>query len=204
MTIHAYDEYYLDIAQQKLGSIFELAIYQEKLTITEITSKFICSFISKAFEEGNLIYLLGKSANELLSIILEKDIEPYEQNMEASPEYWVGWILAYIQWELNKSFIDIVNIYPTSRLILDYFPLHEMEPYSTVEMIKKHISNNIKLKELRKKRNLSQSELANISGVSLRLIKAYEQQKLDIAKAQGVTLYKLSNALNCDMKELLF
>ncbi len=204
MTIHAYDEFYLDIAQQKLGSIFELAVYQEKLTIDEITKKFLSSPISKAFEKGNPIYLLGKSSNELLSIILEKDIEPFEQGMDASPEFWLGWILAYTQWELNKPFMDIIIAYPPTKLILDYFPLHEMQPDATVEIYKKHMSKDIKLKELRKNRNLSQSELADISGVTLRLIKAYEQKKIDITKAQGATLYKLSNALDCKMEDLLF
>lgn len=56
---------------------------------------------------------------------------------------------------------------------------------------------------LEKKRNLTQSELAEISGVSLRAIKAYEQGKLDISKAQGETLYKLSKTLDCAIEDLI-
>ena len=188
--IHAYNKFYLTIAQQKLGSIFELAVYQEKLSIEEITKKFLDSNICRAFEKGDPIYLLGKSANELLGLILNKKIGSYEQNMFASPEYWVGWILVYVQWKLNKSFANINSSYSTTKLLLDYFPYHEMDETATLE-------------QWRKKRMLSQSELAEISGVPLRLIKAYEQQKLDITKAQISTVYKLSCVLDCEMKDLL-
>lgn len=201
--IHAYNKFYLTIAQQKLGSIFELAVYQEKLSIEEITKKFLDSNICRAFEKGNPIYLLGKSANELLGLILNKKIGSYEQNMFASPEYWVGWILVYVQWKLNKSFANINSSYSTTKLLLDYFPYHEMDETATLELIKKHLSQDIPLKQWRKKRMLSQSELAEISGVPLRLIKAYEQQKLDITKAQISTVYKLSCVLDCEMKDLL-
>lgn len=124
--------------------------------------------------------------------------------MYATPEFWLGWIIAYTQWALNKPFMDIMMAYSPTKLILDYFPLHEMDPNATEEIFKKHLTQDIKLKELRKNRNLSQSELADISGVALRLIKAYEQKKLDITKAQGITLYKLSNALDCKIEDLLF
>ncbi len=202
--IHAYDKFYLDIAQQKLGLIFELAVYQEKLSIEQITKKFLDSKISIAFEKGNPIYLLGKSASELLGLILNKQINEYELNMYASPEYWVGWIFAYVQWELNKSFMTINNAYSTSKLLLNYFPYHEMDVTATLELIKKYLPQDTPLKIWRKKRRLSQSELANISGVPLRLIKAYEQQKLDITKAQCATVYRLSCVLDCEMKDLLF
>ncbi len=54
-----------------------------------------------------------------------------------------------------------------------------------------------------KEKKLSQTELAGISGVSLRAIKAYEQGKLDISKAQGETLYKLSKTLDCSIEDLI-
>ena len=59
------------------------------------------------------------------------------------------------------------------------------------------------LKILRNKRRLSQVELSKISNVSLRSIKAYEQGKLDISKAQGDTLYKLSKTLDCSIENLI-
>lgn len=201
--IHAYDEYYLDMSQRKLASMFELAVYQEKLTVDEFGEKFIQSSISKAFEEGDPVYLAGKSANELLGLVLGKQIEETEQNMLASPEYWVGWVLAYTQWYTCKTFAEIIKAYPCSKLLLNYFPYHEMDETETVELIKKQLSTESPLKSWRKKRKLSQSELAGISGVSLRAIKAYEQGKLDISKAQGETLYKLAKTLDCSIEDLI-
>ena len=60
-----------------------------------------------------------------------------------------------------------------------------------------------KLKQMRKKRNLSQSELSYLSGISLRSIRAYEQRVNDVSKAEGITLYNLSNALNCKIEDIL-
>lgn len=39
--IHPYDEYYLDIAQNKLALMFEIAVYQEKMNIDDFSKKFI-------------------------------------------------------------------------------------------------------------------------------------------------------------------
>lgn len=201
--IHAYNEYYLYMAQCKLASMFELAVYQENLTVDDFGEKFINSPLSKAFEEANPIYLAGKSANELLGLVLNKQIEETEQNMIASPEYWIGWVLAYTQWYTCKTFNEIISAYPCSKLLLNYFPYHEMDVTETVKLIQSQLSTESSLKQLRKKRKLSQSELSKISGVSLRAIKAYEQGKLDISKAQGETLYKLAKTLDCSMEYLI-
>ena len=45
--------------------------------------------------------------------------------------------------------------------------------------------------------------MANISGVPLRTVKAYEQEKLDISKAQADTLYKLARTFNCTIEDLI-
>ncbi len=191
------------MAQCKLASMFELAVYQENLTVDDFGEKFINSPLSKAFEEANPIYLAGKSANELLGLVLNKQIEETEQNMIASPEYWIGWVLAYTQWYTCKTFNEIISAYPCSKLLLNYFPYHEMDMTEIVKLIQSQLSTESSLKQVRKKRKLSQSELSKISGVSLRAIKAYEQGKLDIAKAQGETLYKLAKTLDCSMEDLI-
>lgn len=59
------------------------------------------------------------------------------------------------------------------------------------------------LKEIRQKIGLSQRDLAERSGISLRMIQKYEQGQKDINKAQATTVYKLSKALKCNMEDLL-
>lgn len=58
-----------------------------------------------------------------------------------------------------------------------------MDIMNAVNLIKNHLPLELTLKLLRKKRQLSQDELSKISGGTLRIIRAYEQRKLDISKA---------------------
>lgn len=60
-----------------------------------------------------------------------------------------------------------------------------------------------KIKEIREKVGLSQSQLSIASGVNRRMIQSYEQGAKDINKAQAITLYKLSKALNVQIEDLL-
>lgn len=59
------------------------------------------------------------------------------------------------------------------------------------------------LQWFRKSNELSQSQLAEKSGVNLRMIQNYEQGFKDINKAQAITLYKLAQALDCTIEDLL-
>ena len=59
------------------------------------------------------------------------------------------------------------------------------------------------LKRIRKEKGLSQSQLANYSNVHISIIQTYEQGVRDINKAQADNLYKLANALNCAIEDLL-
>ena len=56
---------------------------------------------------------------------------------------------------------------------------------------------------IRKKRKLTQEQLAMLSGVNVRSIRSYEQGDNDILKAQGDTLLMLARALDCTVEELL-
>lgn len=56
---------------------------------------------------------------------------------------------------------------------------------------------------LREKRGLTQSNLSALAGVNIRTLQGYEQGLKDINKAQGITLYKLAQALGCKVEDLL-
>lgn len=60
-----------------------------------------------------------------------------------------------------------------------------------------------KLQELRKKKGLSQSQLAKAADVDIRKLQAYEQGLRDINKAQLQTAVALSRALGCNAEDLL-
>ncbi|MDD6879552.1 MAG: helix-turn-helix transcriptional regulator [bacterium] len=59
------------------------------------------------------------------------------------------------------------------------------------------------LKRYRTASGMSQTQLSEASGVSLRKIQGYEQGNLDINKGEAIGLYKLSKALGCRMEQLL-
>lgn len=60
-----------------------------------------------------------------------------------------------------------------------------------------------KLKRIREAAGFSQSQLAKASGVSVRMIQHYEQGVNDINAAGALTVYKLAQALNCSIEDLL-
>lgn len=55
----------------------------------------------------------------------------------------------------------------------------------------------------REKVGLSQHQLAEKSGVNVRMIQFYEQKNKDINKASALTVYHLANALNVTVEKLL-
>ena len=59
------------------------------------------------------------------------------------------------------------------------------------------------LKELRHSAGLTQKELAQLSGVSIRIIQHYEQGFRDIEKAEAITIYQLARSLGCSMEQVI-
>lgn len=59
------------------------------------------------------------------------------------------------------------------------------------------------LKERRKKLNLTQKELAEQTGLNIRLIQDYEQGHRDLAHASVLNAYRIAAALNCNVDDLI-
>lgn len=62
---------------------------------------------------------------------------------------------------------------------------------------------NNKLQQLRHAAGLSQSQLAKLAGINLRMIQYYEQGAKDLNVAKLTTLLRLCNALNCVLSDIL-
>lgn len=60
-----------------------------------------------------------------------------------------------------------------------------------------------RLKYFREDKGWTQQELSENSGVSIRLIQAYEQGYKDINKAQVITVLQLAEALECDVYDII-
>lgn len=59
------------------------------------------------------------------------------------------------------------------------------------------------LKLMRQKKGLSQSQLANVSGISVRTLQCYEQGSRNINLANLSTLVSLARALDCKVTDIL-
>ena len=201
--IHAYNDTYLNSVMHNLGAVFDIAINALEIKIDLFADIFANSKIARGIERGVPNILAGKSATEMLMIILEKDIDYNLVPINRTPEYWAGWVLANSQWYLNKTFKEIISVMPLSTLVNLYYPYHETDEMKIIEKIKDHFSQVSSLKMIRKKRKLTQEQLAMLSGVNVRSIRSYEQGDNDILKAQGDTLLMLARALDCTVEELL-
>lgn len=71
------------------------------------------------------------------------------------------------------------------------------------EQVSKEIESTTNLKLIRIMSGLSQSKLAEQSGVSVRMIQHYEQGVKDINAAAALTVYRLAQALDCTVEDLL-
>ena len=59
------------------------------------------------------------------------------------------------------------------------------------------------LKKHRTAKGFSQSQLAEATDISVRVLQAYEQGERDINKAQAGTLQKIARTLDCTIEDLL-
>ena len=208
---HAYSESYLSDAKDRLSQFFDYLINDCGMKADWVASIFLSSGYAEQFERGNPAILAGMSGIELARAVVEatykkkKLPEPgYAEGL--SPEYWAGWTLAGYQWYSGKRFRDIFEHVKLSEIIPMYSVYHEMDVSKFIETMDERCSTELpecRLKKLRESRGLSQSELAKISGVSLRSIQMYEQRVNDIDKAQAQTIYKLSRVIGCSMEDLL-
>lgn len=59
------------------------------------------------------------------------------------------------------------------------------------------------LQRLRITKGLTQSKLAELSGITLRNVQYYEQGRLNIDGAKISTLLKIANALDCQISDIV-
>ena len=209
--IHAYQEIYLNNAQAVLGEAFDYAINTCDISGNNFVKMFLVSSVSKKMERGEPKYIAGKSGIELVKeIVFEttgKDLEnsPLE-SFGRSKEYWIGWALAYYQWYSARKFSDIFKVVTYSDLERMYYTLHEADISKFVDVIDSLIKETFSitnLKRIRTAYGITQAELAQKAGVTLRSIQMYEQRYKDINKASAETLYRLAKILGCSMEDLI-
>lgn len=209
--IHAYSKLYLSDAQKTLGTMFDYAVYDCEYDIDWFADLFVKSGYAKQFERGNPAIIAGMSGVELANRVIEYAYNnthyiPATLPTDRTPEYWAGWALADYQWYSCCQFNQVFERIKMSEITDMYDIYHEMDITHFRETLDSLMAIQFKETNLRKIRvanGISQRELSELSGVSLRSIQMYEQRKNNIDKAEGQTLYKLSMALGCQIEDLL-
>lgn len=208
----AYDEVFLDDAMENLGNAMEYAICGLGISGQEFLDSFAAGRIGEAYSYGDVRYVSGMSGIELAQRVLQKpfaaieiDNAPYELRVEYTPEYWIGWALAYYQWYSGHTFSQLAEAIPYDSLRNLYGVLHEADITKVAEVFDEFFDKKdmTRLANVRTSLGLSQSELAKSAGVSLRSIQMYEQRNNDINKAQLNRLLTLSKALGCKIDDIL-
>ena len=117
--------------------------------------------------------------------------------------------MAYLQWYTGYTFEKIKEWGVTISFLLNLYPTHheadisKMIDTATARIAEYKGKSVNPLKRQRKSAGLTQKELAERSGVKVRMIKAYEQGYQDISKAEARSVIKLARALNCLPEDLL-
>ena len=78
-----------------------------------------------------------------------------------------------------------------------------MDISKTIELFKERLKITPSIKYYREKWKMKQTELAKLSDVPVRTIRAYEDESLEISKASGETLFKIADILFISMEELI-
>ncbi len=210
MMTCAYDEMYLQNAMDNLGTMMEYISKNTNMKKEEFFRLFIAAGIAEEFEKGNPKYVAGFSGIELAYEVFDKSGKKEftiecEKPIHRNADYWCGWILAYYQWKTGKSFKDISRTLSFSEIEKMYETFHEAPEMKFVENVNRMVQEKnmpTKLQEQRKKYGISQTELAQKSGVSLRSIQMYEQRQKKIDHAQAITLSNLAKTLGCKITDL--
>ena len=213
MTTRAYNKLYLEDAMNNLGSMLDCAANAAHYDLTVFYEMFLSSGIASQMEVGNPRFVAGLSGVELMELVIEKTSDKplpkiHYMPFDRTPEYWAGWALAYYQWFTAHSFTFLQRNGLNIDTMLSLYPtLHEADlskfVYTADTVIERHLSaKKNTLKTIRKQSHYTQKELAELTGVSLRMIRAYEQGDQDIRKAEAQSVFDLSRAFGCKPEEI--
>ncbi len=211
MEMYAYNSTYLEQAQQNLGNMMDYAVNTCDLNPNHYFEMFLVTGVAEQFGKGNPRYVAGMNGCELVKEVLAKSNLPIPEKeeqmyLDKSPEYWSGWALAYYQWISGKSFERIHKAVKVEKILSMYSTLHEADISKLVGIMDEKLKQfyaETNLKIIRTRAGLSQSELAELSGVSVRQIQLFEQGQRDINKTQALNVARIARALGCRMEELL-
>ena len=225
--MHAYDEMYLEDAMRNLGRMMEVGIADRGIPAEDFYAMFLACGIGDRFGEGHPRYVAGCSGEELAEMVIRRSTDARSgpgmtekpgPGMTEKPgpgmtekrapgfgeAYWAGWALAYLQWESGCSFATLQGYGIDLETVLEqYGPLHEADVTKLSEVFLKRMEETSPLKRMRRNAGMTQEALAARAGVSVRMIRAYEQGSQDIRRAEAASVNALASALGCRVETII-
>lgn len=210
--IRAYDKLYLEDAMRNLAVALDYGAMACAGGIGEFYDRMLAGSVIRHFENGNPRFLVGMSGIDLAQSVIESTggrFDRFDYVLEdRSVIFWTGWVLAYLQWFTGMSFEALKKRGMDERRVIRMYPaFHEADlskfVASALEIMAASETGIPSLKRQRKSAGFTQQELSERSGVSLRMIRAYEQNKQDISKAESEAVLNLASVLGCSPYSLL-
>ena len=202
----AYSELYLNNAMNTLATMLDYAVNIINEDIDTVFKRFIDSGAAAHFESGDPNLIAGKSGVELYWSISKSsfNVYPQYQMFYRTPQFWLGWSLAYYQWYTKRTFRFIHMRVTLQELLGWYTTLHEADLSKFVEELDKRIVPDETNLEIRRRAlGLSQDDLSLLSGVPIHTIQMYEQKQKKLGNAQWNILSALAKALHCEVNDLM-
>lgn len=211
--MYAYNITYVNDAASSLGELFDYMVNCLNMDVDIVFRMFATSSVGHHFECGNPSYIAGHTGVELAYLLVHEvngiwADEAYDWPIDKTPQYWAGWAIAQYQWVRNLRFEEMIRNSLSASRVVDMYVLHEADitkfydACDTVIFTERSQKGSM-LRRLRKYHEFTQKELSEKSGVSLRMIQLYEQGQNDITRAQVNVLHSLSEALNCEIEDLI-
>lgn len=209
----AYDIAYLEDTMTSVGAMLDYAVNACGEDLGMFYDRFLGSGIADMLFRAHPRYIAGCSGIELAETVARRTGKPLAQADAfidiGSPEYWTGWTLAYLTWYLNIDFRTLQERGVAVDEVYRRYPaLHEADLSKSVHFAQKQLDASRDrmnpLKTARENAGMTQRELAEASGASLRAIRAYEQGQLSLQNAESKTTVVLSRILGCKIQHLIF
>ncbi len=221
----AYNRSYLENVKSNLGAMLDCGINTLEFGPRDFYNMFLDSDMSDKINRGDAYsictlggvelaeYVVCFAMNNSKYIHVKKASDPaFNQHLNDaiinvnSKEYWAGTVIAEYSWEKNMSYQELdgyISVEEVIGLYKDFANADSLVINIRLDEMLNAKKKVAKLKLRREMLGLSQSELAEQSGIPLRTLQQYEQRRKNINNAKAVYLVDLASVLRCEVRDLI-
>lgn len=207
----AYPQCYIDDFSDTFGYMFQYVSEDCGIDTDDFFDWLIVSKVARQIQLGNPKYVAGMSGPDIAREVFIKtfgrefDVEPKYHTVQGV-DFWSGSMICYYAWQSGMSFAQLrsYGIKPSviNKMYIQNRNNKGQFVADVMGIVEKNKSSSA-LAYFRKMMNMTQKELAESSGVPLRMIQLYEQGQNDLAHAKAEYVLKLANTLKCTVAQLL-